>query len=87
MLNANKDYWNQQIKWNEAKRVQSKVIELNGGNQPTFLKKMFKYQEQLDIKKDENITENIPVHEVAMSRQQRSRMYTNMTDVKNEIKN
>lgn len=87
MLNANKDYWSQQIKWNEAKRVQSKVIELNGGNQPTFLKKMFKYQEQLDIKKDENITENIPVHEVAMSRQQRSRMYTNMTDVKNEIKN
>ena len=21
MLNANKDYWNQQIKWNEARRV------------------------------------------------------------------
>lgn len=77
MLAANKDYWQQQIKWNEAKRVQSKVIDLNGGIQPAFLKKMFKYQEQLDIKKDDNITESLPVHEVAMSRQQRSRMYTN----------
>jgi hypothetical protein len=85
MLNANKDYWNQQIKWNEARKVQNKVIDLNGGIQPTFLKKIFKYQEQLDIKKDENITENLPVHEVAASRQQRSRMYTNQTEVKNEI--
>lgn len=87
MLNANKDYWSQQIKWNEARKVQSKVIDLNGGIQPTFLKKMFKYQEQLDIKKDESITENIPVHEVAASRQQRSRMYTNANDVNSEIKN
>ena len=43
MLNANKDYWNQQIKWNEAKKVQTKVVDLSGGIQPTFLKKMFKY--------------------------------------------
>ena len=68
MLNANKDYWKQQIKWNEARRVQSKVIELNAGNQPTFLKKMFKYQEQLDIKKDETITDTLPVHETPTSR-------------------
>ena len=67
--------------------MQSKVIELNGGNQPTFLKKMFKYQEQLDIKKDENIGESLPIQEVAMSRQQRSRMFNNKSDVQNEIMN
>ena len=40
MLNANKDYWSQQIKWNEARKVQSKDIDLNGGIQPTFVKKV-----------------------------------------------
>lgn len=87
MLNANKDYWEQQIKWNEAKKVQSKVIDLNGGTQPYFLKKMFKIHEQLDIKKDENITETLPVQEIAVSRQQRSRMLTNKNDVLNQIMN
>lgn len=67
-VRANEDYWRQQMKWNEARKLQSKLIDLSGGTQPYFLTKMFKYQEQLDVKKDSDIGSNLPLDEVARSR-------------------
>lgn len=52
---------------------------------PPFLKKMFKYQEQLDINEDSDVASTLPTREVARSRQQRSRMFTNKGDVKEGV--
>jgi hypothetical protein len=46
---------------------------------------MFKFQEQLDIMKDEDVSNTLPTGEVARSRQQRSRMFINHKAVKNSI--
>lgn len=32
MLKANQEFWQQQIKWNDAKKVQAKIIDLTGGS-------------------------------------------------------
>ena len=85
-LIENQDFWKQQIKWSEARKLQNKVIDLSGGTQPTFLKKMFKYQENLDVVPGElDITEVVPVGEVAISRQQRSRMNFSKHSVLKEL--
>ena len=60
MLKANKQYWEQQIKWNDAQKQQAKKLEQHGGTQPLFIKKMFKYAEQLDVKKDQDIENHLP---------------------------
>jgi hypothetical protein len=52
---------------------------------PPFLQKMFKYQEQLDINEDSDVASTLPTREVARSRQQRSRMFTNKGDVKEGV--
>ena len=53
---------------------------------PNFLNKMFKYQEQLDIAEDKNLDETVPNSETNQSRQQRSRMHYDKTDVQDQLK-
>lgn len=65
--------------------MQAKLVDLGSGTMPPFLKKMFKYQEQLDIHEDSDVASTLPAHEVARSRQQRSRMFVNKVDVKSGI--
>lgn len=84
-LKANKEYWNQQVEWNRAKKVQHREIEDSAGIQPTFLKKMFKYQELLDLNAEEDIESKMPRGEVTLSRQQRSRMHYNKDDVQQDV--
>ena len=80
-VRANEDYWRQQMKWNEARKLQTKLIDLQGGTQPHFLTKIFKFQEQLDIKKDSDIGDTLPLDQVDEARQQRSRMHAGNKDL------
>ena len=58
---------------------------MQGGTQPHFLTKIFKFQEQLDIKKDSDIGDTLPLDQVDGDRQQRSRMHAGNKDLQDHL--
>ena len=92
---ANKEYWDQQIKWASTTKEQDKIIDLRGGTQANFLKKIFKHNAITDKKVQRGVFAEPPTkkadgedsEELSMDDKPKSRLQFNADEVKDFLQN